>query len=271
MHLLLIIPIDPTGLELEKTISSKIKDQQKTITSSVDNRKSLQLLIKNENSRSAGESILSLHDNDRKILSFLQQEDNNCKSPRYTFNGLMRRLNMHQQSLARSLQRLQKLELVQKFDTGYGLIAKNRQESSRLTIPSDNLCNTKDAKRKGQIQYFQLLQTHIPISISDDELVRGLIGKWFNELRWAGLIENEETYCLQWTNSDNSFVVNFYMVSKYIMIETNAITNADKVEAMAGSYHIFEQIIKLTRQKLSSSFDVCTLDYMYEHLYRQDN
>lgn len=75
------------------------------------------------------ESISGLHTNDLKILSFLQngdeEDDDDCKNSQYTFNGLMRKLNMHQQTLATSLQRLQKLGLIIKLDTGYKLVAQN--------------------------------------------------------------------------------------------------------------------------------------------------
>ena len=123
----------------------------------------------------------------------------------------------------------------------------------------ETIHTTQKMKIKRQLKYFQLLQTRVLISISDEELVQRLIGRWFNNLRWIGLVENEEAYWLQWTNSDNSFFVNFYLVSRYIIIETNAITDHDKIEAMAGACRIFEQIVMVTRQKLSN-IDICRLD-----------
>ena len=49
-------------------------------------------------------SDISLDDfqiNDKKVLSLLNQ-DSNVNDNQYTFNGLVRRLGLHQQSLARS-------------------------------------------------------------------------------------------------------------------------------------------------------------------------
>lgn len=257
-------------MEAAKAILSDFKHQQKIIRTGLDNESSLQVLIKKENVVETDELVSDLRDNDRKILLLLQQENDDCKNPQYTFNGLLRKLDMHQQSLARSLQRLQKLGLIGKLDNGYKLIAKNIESSLLCTLhDQDNLHKTKTANKQGK-QHFQLLQTRIPFAISDEEIVQGLVGKWFNNLRWIGLMENEGGYWLQWINSDNSFSVSLYLVSKYIMIETNAISDSDKIEAMAGSYRVYEQIVRVLRQKLGS-LDICTLDCNYDHLHHQDN
>jgi hypothetical protein len=42
------------------------------------------------------------------------------------------------------------------------------------------------------------------------------------------------------------------MISDYIVIETNASTENEKVEAMVGSYSIYEQITKAMQSKLGT-------------------
>lgn len=74
--------------------------------------------------------------------------------------------------------------------------------------------------------------------VSDRDLVRGFVGKWFNNLRWIGLMEKQGRYWLQWINDNSSFSVNLYLVSKYLAIETNANSDSDKIEAMASSCSI---------------------------------
>jgi len=58
-----------------------------------------------------------LHNNDKKILSLLINEN----SSHFSFTGMKRKLNVHQQSLARALARLEELGLVEKADGGYGV------------------------------------------------------------------------------------------------------------------------------------------------------
>ena len=99
--------------------------------------------------------------------------------------------------------------------------------------------------------YVQLLQTYVPIDIKSDEIVHALIGKWFNNLRWIGMIESQTgEYMLQWINDNNTFQIILRIISKYLIIETNANSDKEKVEAMIGSYRIFEQITKILRIKL---------------------
>ncbi|MFL6328949.1 MAG: hypothetical protein ACJ71P_17915 [Nitrososphaeraceae archaeon] len=178
--------------------------------------------------------------NDSKILSLLNQETG---SNYYSFRGLMRKLNLHQQSLARALNRLQDLSLIERSDTGYKLTKNGILELSKG--------NTKslDKTKKGK-EFIQLLQTYVPINIKSRDITRTLIGKWFNNLRWIGLIESEMGCMLQWISDDGSFQINLRIISDYIVIETNAVSYKEKVEAMIGSYRIFEHITRISQKKL---------------------
>jgi hypothetical protein len=62
---------------------------------------------------------------------------------------------------------------------------------------------------------------------------------------------------LQWTSDDGSFQINLRLIADYIVIETNASTEKEKVQAMVGSYTIYEQITKI----LQSRLDAYVLDH----------
>ena len=177
-----------------------------------------------------------LHNNDSKILSVLNEVGSN-----YSFKGLMRKLGLHQQSLSRALHRLEELGLVEKSQTGYSLVKGIESTVSRIDLH----------RPKGR-EYMQLLQTYIPLNIRAVEIVRQLVGRWFKNLRWLGMIESGTGYTLQWSSDDGSFQINLRMISDYIVIETNASTEKEKVEAMVGSYAIYEQITKAMQSKLGT-------------------
>jgi hypothetical protein len=101
----------------------------------------------------------------------------------------------------------------------------------------------------------QLLQTYIPLNIRASEVVRQLVGKWFKNLRWLGMIESGTGYTLQWSSDDGSFQINLRMISDYIVIETNASAEKEKVEAMVGSYAIYELITKAMQSRLGAYAD----------------
>lgn len=193
--------------------------------------KSAQVLIEEEQLSAA-----DFHNNDSKILSVL-----NAVGSNYSFKGLMRKLNLHQQSLSRALHRLEEMGLVEKSPVGYRLSKGSESTISRIDLHSP----------KGR-EYMQLLQTYIPLNVRAAKIVHRLVGKWFKNLRWLGMIESGTGYTLQWSSDDGSFQINLRMISDYIVIETNASTEKEKVEAMVGSYSIYEQITKAMQGELGT-------------------
>jgi len=193
--------------------------------------KSAQVLVEEEPLSAA-----DFHNNDSKILSVLNETGSN-----YSFKGLMRKLNLHQQSLSRALHRLKEMGLVEKSPVGYRL-----SKGGESTVPKIDLRSPKGR------EYMQLLQTYIPLNLRAVEIVRQLVGKWFKNLRWLGMIESGTGYTLQWSSDDGSFQINLRMILDYIVIETNASTEKEKVEAMVGSYSIYEQITKVLQSKLGT-------------------
>jgi hypothetical protein len=113
------------------------------------------------------------------------------------------------------------------------------------------------SKTRERNECIQLLQTYIPVNVKVNELVTSLIGKWFNKLRWVGMIEGETGYMLQWINEgegyNNSFQVNLKIVCDYIVIDTNAVSEKEKIEAMVGSSRMLQHIIRLFGNKLGVS------------------
>lgn len=217
-----------------KTDGSKtLKDEAKAEDSiEVANGKTA-LIVKEEEPL----SVDDFHNNDNKILSVLNEAGSN-----YSFKGLMRKLNLHQQSLSRALHRLEEMGVVVKSPVGYRLSDKTAIVRTDLPAP------------KGR-EYTQLLQTYIPVSVKAGEIVRHLIGRWFKNLRWIGMIESGTGYTLQWASDDGSFQINLRMISDYIVIETNALTEKEKVQSMVGSYAIYEQITKAMQSRLGAYMD----------------
>ena len=219
-----------------------------------------------------------LHLNDSKILLLMGQEVRS----NYSFKGLVRKLNLHQQSLTRALIRLEDMKLVEKSSIGYKL-TENGVSLMRLLLSSkdrayklvsNNSILEKKKEKEKRNGYIQLLQTYISVDIKPEEILYGLIGKWFNNLRWVGMIESEAGgYMLQWINDDHyGFQINLRLISDYLIIETNAASDKEKIEAMIGSYRIFEQISKILRNKLEEGTGIMSrLDLHITHTSKQNN
>ena len=66
------------------------------------------------------------------------------------------------------------------------------------------------------------------------------------------MVAGHTGYTLQWLSEEGTYQVNLRIVSDYVVIETNAISEKDKVGAMAGSYAIFEQIARLMQSRVGA-------------------
>ena len=207
-----------------------------------------QILVEDNDDSQSSPSVNDFHNNDNKILALLNEAGSN-----YSFKGLMRKLNLHQQSLSRALHRLEEMELVEKSLAGYRLSKRgvNAMSSTELL---------QQYKPKSR-EYMQLLQTYVPLNVKPSEVMRHLIGRWFKNLRWIGMISTDTGYTLQWASDDGSFQINLRLIAEYIVIETNASTEKEKVQAMVGSYAIYEQITKV----IQSRFDAYMLDHQDTH------
>ncbi|HEU4984359.1 MAG TPA: MarR family transcriptional regulator [Nitrososphaera sp.] len=218
-----------------EVVAQKLEQQADSSQKEVASGK--QVLVQDENAFSADD----LHGNDTKVLSLLNEEEGS----NYSFKGIMRKLHIHQQSLSRALHRLEEMGLVEKSQTGYRL-SKVGETAAAAAKTGRSII----AVPKGR-EYMQLLQTYVPVNIRPLEIVRALIGKWFRNLRWVGLIESGTGFTLQWASDDGSFQINLRMVSDYVVIETNAASEKEKLQAMVGSYAIYEQITKILQDRLA--------------------
>jgi hypothetical protein len=201
--------------------------------------KMVQIILDN----SSNISLDDFQTNDKIVLSILNQ-DSNVNDNQYTFNGLVRKLGIHQQSLARSLHRLEVAGLVKKTDYGYKLT----KSLDTMLVKKSRIDLENISKRISHqyTQFEQILQLYIPTNISVDDVVNKLLGRWFGTLRWIGIIEGDGGYVLQWSSGDK-YHVNLKLVSRYAVVESDAQGAALKSEAVINSHRILEQITKLLK------------------------
>lgn len=248
-----------------------IGDSQHSHENTISNQnRAYQLLINDTETISTKD----LRQNDNRILSFFGKESGS----NYSFRGLMRSLNIHQQSLTRALDRLEDLGLIERSTSGFKLTKDGK------SITSNHHLREEDINTNIRRKYSPLLQTYIPIRMKTSEIAENLVGKWFDKLRWAGLINDGSLYILQWISVENgiqsgpvsnttniaaSFQVNLRLMSDYIIIETNAVTTREKVDAMMASYRILHLLTKLFQRRLDS--DCCSYVTPLREIYGSNN
>lgn len=201
-------------------------------------------------------SIKDLRNNDRKILEALIEETRAT----YSFKSLVRKLDIHQQSLARALKRLVELNLIENTTTGYKLIEKNCLPLISILQYNKQLEDDKESLvseiKKAKKRFNQMIQIRIPIKSNIDSIVNHLAGKWFGNLRWHGLIKKETGFILQWAvinkydEKINLFQINLHIVSEDIVIESNASTDKNKIEAISYSNRLVREIADVLQESL---------------------
>jgi DNA-binding MarR family transcriptional regulator len=214
-------------------------------------------------------SVRDLRNNDKNIFSLLNEEMGST----YSFKALERKLDIHQQSLTRALKRLRHLDLVEKTPNGYRITKNKSTFLSNTTLKNISLVVeeekeesepklTKETKKKRK-RFNQLIQISIPIRSNNVErIINQLVGKWFGNLRWFGLVKKETGVTLQWVaidknNSKNKlFQINVNIVSEYVVIETDAASEKEKVEAMSCSNRIVGEIIKTIQDYLQEECEI---------------
>lgn len=123
-----------------------------------------------------------LEDREKLVLSELAREG----EARVAFQGLRRRLELHQEALSRTLRRLQRDGLVAHDDKGYKLTEQGFAALRGLPVTQ--------ARR----EVLPVVQAMLPPNLSAEGVAEHLSQRWFRGLRWYGQSEAPGETTLTW-------------------------------------------------------------------------
>lgn len=132
-----------------------------------------------------------LEDRDREVLAELAR----AGEGKTAFQGLRRRLGLHQQALTRTLRRLERSGVVARSDEGYALTVQGRA-AVRGQVPT---------VPRGEP--LPVLQALLPPSVTADEVAERLARRWFRDLRWYGREDRGGEVRLNWLTVDTGSLV----------------------------------------------------------------
>lgn len=126
--------------------------------------------------------------------------ENYAKSAPFTFSfqGLKRRLGIHQQKLTKALRRLQDKGLIQKITEGYILTKMGGKMLLDYLMTCPGVA-TMNPLRCASISY-ELENTRLTM----DMFVQQLYGKWFSNYRYVGKAETQDRAIVEFTNDENT-------------------------------------------------------------------
>ena len=185
-----------------------------------------------KDSHDMGDQSRFFGENDKIILQTIKDEH----LTEFSFDGLKRLVGMHQETLSRTLDRLEEQHMVENTPKGYKV-------SVNIKRPKIYLLNNSAQSS------IPLIQTLLPPDISIQRLLLNLRGKWFGVLRWLGYSKkgdsNNEEITLKWITDDGGIQINAIFLGDTLSIEAKLRKNKELSDAIKASYRLMEHMVKV--------------------------
>lgn len=151
---------------------------------------------------------------------------------RTAFQGLRRRLGIHQQALTRTLRRLERQGVVERAADGYALtghgLAAVRQKPALA--------------RTGDI--LPILQALLPPSVTAEDVADRLARRWFRDLRWYGRSDGPSGITLSWLSVDRGALVRVRFASGLAVLEVE-VPHGARLQAFPAAQAVLKAIAEL--------------------------
>jgi MarR family len=181
--------------------------------------------------------------NDLVVLEAMGDAVGDSES-KVSFQGIRRRLGVHQETLSRALHRLERDGFVQKQNREYKLSSKGEHAISQ----------DKSRERPINEAYsVPILRTMIPPGVDIFMLVTSLSHRWFGSLRWYGSSRSEESITLWWVTDDGKTKLSARIAEGFLTIESQANTLDSMSGTVRAAYEIFDHVSRILKAPQISS------------------
>lgn len=134
------------------------------------------------------------------------------------FSGIRRRLDLHQESLTRTLDRLARDGLVEDTGDGYALTREGYEAIRACDGPA-----SRPTLRP-------IVAASIPPTVDPEQVEEGLSGRWFDGLHWYGRADGPGEITLAWLTDPGRQMVQVRVAGGTLTVETEA--DVDDPEAI---------------------------------------
>ena len=165
-----------------------------------------------------------------EVLKLLSSDQNAY----YSFQGLRRRLGLHQETLTRTLKRLEEAHAIEHSPDGYKVRGSGNTFS--FTV------------RTGQPNSKPVIEAYLPSQIDVTVLFQKLRGRWFSNFRWLGYSHDGNLLSMSWISEDGRMQLQARINSGKITIAADTYTSQNESEQIAAAYQLFDHITKVTEE-----------------------
>jgi DNA-binding MarR family transcriptional regulator len=176
-----------------------------------------------------------LDDREMEVLKVLASEQN----AHFSFQGLRRRLGLHQETLTRTLKRLEDAQAIQRSQDGYSLTTSGNSFSFTLRT---NPPNSKP-----------IIEAYLPAQVDVTVLFQRLRGKWFGNFRWLGYSHDGNLLSMSWISDDGRMELQARINSDKITIGADTHGNPNEAQQMAAAYQLFDHITKIAEEMVQTT------------------
>jgi len=149
------------------------------------------------------------------------------------FQGLRRRLELHQETLSRTLRRLERSGLVERDAKGY-----------RLTDSGSTALQGKAGVRPAPAP-MTLVEALLPPHLSPDGVTGQLARRWFRGLRWFSQSEGPGETVLTWLTERGGARVRLRVAGSHVALEVEDPSGAAGREAYAAARGVLGALAEL--------------------------
>jgi predicted transcriptional regulator len=171
-----------------------------------------------------------LDQREREVLKLLSSEQN----AHFSFQGLRRRLGLHQETLTRTLKRLEEAHVIERSPEGYNLKGAGNNYSFAVQT------NQSLAK--------PIIDAYLPSQVDVTVLFQKLRGRWFSNFRWLGYSHDGNQLSMSWISEDGRMQLQARISGGKITIGADSYTNQTESEQIAAAYQLFDHITKVAEE-----------------------
>jgi hypothetical protein len=170
-----------------------------------------------------------LDEREREVLKFLSSEQNAY----YSFQGLRRRLGFHQETLARTLKRLEEARAIERSPQGYKVRSNGGTYSFNV--------------RTNQSVSKPIIDAYLPSQVDVTVLFQKLRGRWFSNFRWLGYSRDGEQLAMSWISEDGQVQLQARIGGGKIIIAADSLNNEGSGQ-IAAAYQLFDHFTKIAEE-----------------------
>ena len=176
-----------------------------------------------------------LDNREREVLKFLSSEHNAY----FSFQGLRRKLGFHQETLTRTLKRLEEAHVIERSPEGYR--AKESGTGFSFNVPTTTAISKP------------IIDAYLPAQVDVTVLFQKLRGRWFSNFRWLGYSHDGDHLSMSWISEDGQLQLQARIGGGKITVSADSLTNDQRSLQISAAYQLFDLISKIADEMVQQT------------------